>query len=340
MLALGLGGHDQLFGLLAGPRQVGFALVLGNLDLHARVGQLGLHVRLGLGFLEHFLLFGRGPLAFVGLNLFDGQLPYAELFEQGLDLAAGLGRVGLANQHIDALNVEVAELAAQLLAGLALDAVPFLQQLQHGLLVGHVAEVSAQERVEGLRDQFLDVAEALDDAGRFLIVDVHHHGQGQHRLIGVLGHQVDGAQALVVVMGLGFARDPVQHKIRGRHQDDAGRIGVERVLAGPERPLPDAALALGNAFAVAEALAREIAAHAAIVADHDADVADGHDRFRNHLDGGKPAVDKVGAVGERDILPAAAAAGSQERLRVLIIVVVIRVIAVVSDGGGNDLAGR
>ena len=127
---LGLGGDDDLLGLLAGPGQVGLgllagpgqvglALVLGDLHLHLRVGQLRLHRRLRLGLVQRPQLLGRGPLPLVGLDLLDRQLPQPELLQQRLDLAAGLGRVRLADQHVDALDVELAELAAQLLARLA-----------------------------------------------------------------------------------------------------------------------------------------------------------------------------------------------------------------------------
>ena len=75
---------------------------------------------------------------------------------------------------------------------------------------------------------------------------------GSSRLVGVLGHQVDRAQALVVAVALGPAGDPVQDEVGGRHQDDVAGVGVERILARPERPFPDAALALGDALAVAE----------------------------------------------------------------------------------------
>ena len=201
------------------------------------------------------------------------------MLQQRLDLAAGLGRVRLADQHVHALDVEVAELAAQLLARLGLDGVALVQQLQHRLLVGHVAEVGAEHRVERLRDQLLDVAEALDDARGLLVVDVDDHRQRQHRLVGVLGHQVDGAQALVVAVRLGLAGDPVQDEVGRRHQDDVAGVGVERVLAGPERPFPDAALALGDALAVAEGVAGQVAADPAVVADHHADVADRHHRL-------------------------------------------------------------
>ena len=55
----GLGHDDRLLGLLAGAGQIGLALALGNLDLHARVRQLGLLRGLSLGFVEHAELVGR-----------------------------------------------------------------------------------------------------------------------------------------------------------------------------------------------------------------------------------------------------------------------------------------
>ena len=108
---------------------------------------------------------------------------------------------------------------------------------------------------------------------------MNHDRQRQHRLVGVLGHQVDRPQALVVAVRLGPAGDPVQHEVGRRHQDDAAGVGVERVLARAERPLPDAALALGDALAVAERVARDVLAGPAVVADDHADVADRHDRL-------------------------------------------------------------
>ena len=142
LLRLGLGRHHQLLGLLLRPRQVGLALVLGDLHLDQRVGQLRLHGGVGLGLLQRPLLLGRRPLPLVRLDLLDRQLPQPQLFQQRLDLAAGLGRVRLADQHVHALDVELAELAPQLLARLLLDHVALVQQFQHRLLVGHVAEVA------------------------------------------------------------------------------------------------------------------------------------------------------------------------------------------------------
>ena len=94
-------------------------------------------------------------------------------------------------------------------------------------------------------------------------------------------------------------------------------------LPGPSGRSQTPRFAFGHALAVAERRARKVLAHAAVVADHDADIADRHDGLRNQLDRGEPAVDEVRAVGERHILPAAAAAGPQERFGVLIVVVIV-----------------
>ena len=124
---LGLGRDDHLLGLLAGAGEVGLggladlgqlglALVLGDLDLHHRVRQLRLHGRLRLGLVQGLQRLGGGPLALVGLDLLDRELAQPELLQQGLDLAAGLGRVGLADQDVDALDVELAEPRGERLA--------------------------------------------------------------------------------------------------------------------------------------------------------------------------------------------------------------------------------
>jgi len=54
--------------------------------MHARVRQLRLHVRAGLGFLKHLQLFRSRTLALEGLNLLNRQLPQPELLKQRLDL--------------------------------------------------------------------------------------------------------------------------------------------------------------------------------------------------------------------------------------------------------------
>src|SRR5207248_2050986 len=63
-------------------------------------------------------------------------------------------------------------------------------------------------------------------------------------------------------------------------------------------------------------------------------------RFRDDLDRGEPAVEEVGAVGERIILASAAAAGAEKGLRILIVIVIVRVVAIVADGRSDDLSRR
>ena len=176
--------------------------------------------------------------------------------------------------------------------------------------------------------------------GRLLVIDVDDDRQRQGRLVGVLRDQVDRAQALVVPMRLGAAGDPVQDEVRRRHQDDVAGVGVERILARPERLLEHAPLALADPLSVAERLPRDVLSAPAVIAHHDAHVADRHDRLGDRLDRGEPSVDEVGAVGERDVLQPAPTTRAEERLGVLVIVVEILVVAVGPDAGRDDLAGR
>ena len=53
-----------------------------------------------------------------------------------------------------------------------------LQQFEHRLLVGHVAEVRREHWIERLRDQFFHIAETLDHARGLLIVDVDDDESG------------------------------------------------------------------------------------------------------------------------------------------------------------------
>ncbi len=144
LLGRRLGLHDRCFRHLAGLGQFGVAGVLGNADLHLRLGQLGLQLGLGHGLVERLLADGRLLLLLVGFHLLDGELPLPQLFQQALDLrVAGLA-LRPADQHVDALDVEMLEPGPQFLPRLLLDLVAAMDQLQHALLVGHVAEIGAR----------------------------------------------------------------------------------------------------------------------------------------------------------------------------------------------------
>src|SRR5262245_1449311 len=109
-------------------------------------------------------------------------------------------------------------------------------------------------------------------------------------------------------MRLALARDPVQYKVRCRHQDNLPSVSVESIFARPKRPLPNAALTLSHALAVAKRDARQVVARLAVIADHHTDVSNGHYGLGNQFDRCEPAVNEIGAVGDRLVLPAAAAA--------------------------------
>ena len=204
----------------------------------------------------------------------------------------------------------------------------------------HVAEEGREHRIEGLRDQPLHVAESLNDAGGPLIIDVDDDRERQEWFVGVFGHQVDRVQTFVVAMRFGAAGDPVQDEVGGRHEDDRAGERIERIFARAQRPFPNAALAFGHAFAVAEGSAGKVFARLTEVANDDADIADRDDGFGNQLDRGEPAVDEVGAVGQRHVLASAAAAAGEEGFGILVVVVVMFAGGIGADGRGDDFARR
>ena len=64
-------------------------------------------------------------------------------------------------------------------AGLGLDGVALVEQLQHRLLMGDVSKGCAEHRVNGLRDELVHIPKPLDHAWGALVVDVDDHGQRQ-----------------------------------------------------------------------------------------------------------------------------------------------------------------
>jgi len=70
-------------------------------------------------------------------------------------------------------------------------------------------------------------------------------------------------------------------------------------------------------LAIAEGLAGDVLALGAVVRNHDADVADGDQCFRSHLNRGEPAIDKKRAVSQDLQLFAAATAKRDAYLKML-----------------------
>jgi len=85
----------------------------------------------------------------------------------------------------------VQEFILHLLAGLPLDLVSLVNELDQRAGLTNVLEVSRHHRVEGLLHQFLDVPKALDHQRGFLIVDVNDNRKRQRWLERVLGDQRD-----------------------------------------------------------------------------------------------------------------------------------------------------
>ena len=124
-----LGDHHRLFCLFARSRKIGVALVLGDADLHLRVGQFRLLGGDGLCFVQRAQFFRRGALAVVRFQLLDAQLPHAKLFEQCFDFA-GAGSfcgVGLSDQDIHTFDIEFMEASLQLVARFNLNFIAMLQ---------------------------------------------------------------------------------------------------------------------------------------------------------------------------------------------------------------------
>ena len=148
-------------------------------------------------------------------------------------------------------------------------------------------------------------------------------------------------EVLVELHRADFAAHPLQDEVDGRDDLDLAGVGIEGVLAGQQRVLPDAAAAVHHQLAVAILIAGHVAGRGAGVEDHHADIADRDDGLRHGLDGREQAVEIPGALDDDLELAAAIAAGLEEFLR-LLEVVVERVLVAQVDAGlrRDDLAGR
>ena len=84
-------------------------------------------------------------------------------------------------------------------------------------------------------------------------------------------------------MGFGLAGDPAVLLVQdascsGGDEDEISGIDIKGIFSRAQRVFPNAALPVGDAFAVAEVGAGDVGADGAGIADDDADVADGERR--------------------------------------------------------------
>ena len=253
LLGLGLGQRLNLRGLLLSARVVGLALVRLDRDRDLGLGEQRLLLGARLGLAQLALLRGGPLLARVGLDLLLGDLARAELDRGSARSALRRPRAGRrrADQHLEQLEVVVRELLLHLARPrLLLDRAAVLDELDERARLADVLEVRRDHRVERLLDEPLDVAEALDDERRLAVVDVHDDRERERRLEGVLGDQRDLGEVLVEAVRAGLVADPLQDEVGRRHEEHLAGVRVERVLAGKERVVPDAALVVLDQLAV------------------------------------------------------------------------------------------
>ena len=289
-----------------------------------RFGDRGLLGGAGFGFAQDPFLLGRRFLGAVGFQLLARDLALAQLAQDGFDL--GVARLGARRADQDFVEGQVValEVAPHFRHRALLDVRALLQQLDQGLPLADVLEVSGHHRVEGLLDQFADVAEALDHQGRHLVVDVDHHRQRQVRLERILGDQGDLRQMLVQLVRANRAGLPFQDEVRGRHFDHALGVGIERVLAGQEGRGLHAFLVDADQSAVAVIVAGLVQAGLAGIGHDHADEADRHLGLGHDLARGEAGVQVIGAFDQHLQLAALVTAGVDEHFRVLEVVVVVQ----------------
>ena len=135
------------------------------------------------------------------------------------------------------------------------------------------------------------------------------------------GLAVDRAQPLVEVVCDRRGVGPVQGQDRGRHDLRGVDAGVDRVLAGAQRLVPDPPVTGTHDRAELELLTGGVHRRQTDVGLDDAHLALAHDEHRHQLDPDQERVEQVRAVEQRVVLQTDASTVVQEGLVVLVAVV-------------------
>jgi hypothetical protein len=150
-------------------------------------------------------------------------------------------------------------------------------------------------------------------------VDLHLQVDREHEALAALAD--DGFEPGVQVVCLRRGLRPVEREDERRHEFGRVHPRIDRVLAGAQRLLPDAAVTGPHDAAELEVGARRVQRRQADEALDDRDLALVDHQHRHHLDPDQERVEQIGAVQQRVVLHADTTAGRQERLEVLVVVV-------------------
>ena len=178
-MAFGL--DDRLLLLHLGLGQLGVGFVFHDADLHLRVRQIFLTIGRRGGFFERPPLLGSRFLLLERFDLFSRELTLAKLLQQGLDLATiGRARLGLADENVDAFQIELLETLAKLLTRLCLDFVALTKQFKHRTFVAYIAEIGGASIGSMLwLISFFTSPNRCTTPGGFLIIDMHDQAERQ-----------------------------------------------------------------------------------------------------------------------------------------------------------------
>ena len=208
-----------------------------------------------------------------------------------------------------------------MLQGALLHLLAGLDELDRRHALQLVAEVVAHGRLQHLVDQVGDRAHHADHArGRGVgHVDLHDQLDAEDEAFAALGH--DLRQPLVELVGLADRLRPVEAQDGRGHELGLVAARVDGVLAGPQRLLPDAAMAGPDDRAELERRPGRVFGRQADVGLDDRHLALLDDQHRHLFDPHQERVEQVGPVEQRIVLQADLAAGLQEGVEVLVVVV-------------------